>query len=114
MATVASAQESKKQAKGNNNNNNSNVNLNKNEIDDGYIDSCDHRHNVDQVQEYYMNKYAYENKEYDEDENKEYDNDENKDYNGDCDTFQGACIDLKGSIFDVGQSLKYKETIESI
>ena len=70
--------------------------------------------NMDQTQEYYMNKYAYENKEYDEDENKEYDNDENEDYNGDYDTFQGACIDLKGSIFDVGQSLKYKETTEAI
>ena len=113
MVTVASAQESKKQAK-DNNNNNSNMNLNKNEIDNRYTDSCDHRHNVDQVQEYYINKYAYENKDYDEDENKEYNNEENEDYNGDCDTFQGACIDLKGSIFDVGQSLKWKETIEFI
>ena len=75
---------------------------------------------MDLTQEYYMNKfkndreqdndYAYENKEYNDNENKEYDNNEN----GDCKTFQGACIDPKGSIFDVGQSLKYKETTETV
>ena len=118
MTTVASAKESKKQAKGNSNN--SNVNLNKNKMDnkgdDRYIYSCEH--DMDQTKEYYMNKfkngceqdndYAYENMDYDKAENKEYANDDN------CEMFQGVCIDLKGNIFDVGQSLKYKETTEII
>ena len=98
------------------------MNLNKNEVDN----EVDDENHYNRHHEYYMinikggrdyeqdNDYVYKNKEYDDDENKEYDDDENKDYNGEIETFQGAYIDLKRGIFDVGQSLKYKETTEAI
>ena len=100
-----------KQAKGN---------KNKSEIDSKYYYNCDpgskYMYKIKEEKDYYnkINKY---NKDYDNGKNKEYYG-ENKEYhnneNGNCETFQGACIGLKGSIFDIGQSLKYKEITEAI
>ena len=119
MATVARAQESNKQAKGsnnNNNNNNNNVNLNKNEVDklvdngNNYDCDRDYMNKISEEIDYYKYNDNYEyNKEYNNDKNKEYNDNENKDYNKEYEMFQGACINLKGNVFDIGQFLKYKK-----
>ena len=81
----------------------------KEERDYEYNDYYEHNKEYEQDHD-----YAYKNKEYNNDENKKYNKNENKDYNDEYEMFQGACIDLKGNIFDVGQSLKYKESTEAI